>query len=81
VLVDGTIFPTWEQMDNAGAVLGHLRRCSDLDHVSAARAAYSNDTIVEEQHQPVTPVGRQMDFTTTGLVQAWILPERCRGRE
>jgi hypothetical protein len=44
---------TNKQVDNASAVLGHLRRCSDQDHVSAARTAYSNDTMVS----PATIMG------------------------
>ena len=78
VLVDGTICPTWEQMDNAGAFLGHLRPCSDQDHVSAVRAAYINGMIGSIAH---TLGGGKQIFTTTSLAQARTLLERCRGRE
>jgi hypothetical protein len=51
-----------EQVDNAGAVLGHLRRCSDRITYPLPGPLTAMARSADGHHQPVTPVGRQMDF-------------------
>jgi hypothetical protein len=58
-----------EQVDNASTVLGHLRRCSDQITYPPTGPLTAMTRSADGQHQPATPVGRQIDFTTTSLAQ------------